>query len=76
MERRWHIPLLLCRALSTAPAAWWGIRCAFTFLGELILPFTSERSGIELGTWDVERRFRVTEVFLAVLWVREFRYIS
>jgi hypothetical protein len=25
--------------------------------------------GIDDGKWSVERRFRVTEVFLAVLWV-------
>lgn len=66
ISRRWHIPLLTCRGLSTLPAAWWGLRCAVVFLGELL-----RGSGAELaaGEWDVEKRFRVTEVFLAILWV-------
>jgi hypothetical protein len=68
VDKHWHFPLLFCRALSTVPAAWWGLRCALTFLGEL-LRATGEDS--EAGKpWSVERRFRVTEVFLAVLWVR------
>jgi hypothetical protein len=64
VDKHWHLPLLICRALSTAPAAWWGLRCALTFLGELVLAADAEGK-----PWSVERRFRVTEVFLAVLWV-------
>ena len=67
VNARWHVPLLICRALSTLPAAWWGLRCAFTFLGELLL-----RDGMGVRRrepWTVEKRFRVTEVFLAILWV-------
>ena len=68
VNARWHTPLLICRALSTAPAAWWGLRCAFTFLAELLF---SDGMGILHGDcWTVEKRFRVTEVFLAILWVR------
>ena len=67
VNARWHIPLLMCRALSTAPAAWWGLRCAFTFLGELLRSDETRAFG---DTWTVEKRFRVTEVFLAILWVR------
>ena len=64
----WHIPLLVCRGLSTVPAVWWGLRCGFTFLGELLL---SESASMHDGVgWSVEKRFRVTEVFLAILWVR------
>lgn len=67
VHARWHIPLQICRALSTIPAVWWGFRCAFTFLGELL---RGAGGGIDdKGTWDVETRFRVTEVFLAILWV-------
>lgn len=65
---RWHIPLLISRALSTAPAAWWGLRCAFTFLAELLF---RESVGTQGAAWTVEKRFRVTEVFLAILWVGE-----
>ena len=71
VNARWHIPLLICRALSTAPAAWWGLRCAFTFLAELLF---SDGMGILYGDcWTVEKRFRVTEVFLAILWVGRLR---
>lgn len=62
----WHIPLLIARALSTAPAMWWGLRCALTFLGDLLL---SDGMGDPGDPWTVEKRFRVTEVFLAILWV-------
>ena len=66
VNARWHIPLLICRALSTGPAAWWGLRCAFTFLSDLL---RSEGMGTQGIAWSVEKRFRVTEVFLAILWV-------
>lgn len=77
VDRKWYVPLLVCRALSTAPAAWWGLRCAFTFLAEL-LHITSGMGregwaaaivGSIGADWDVERRFRVTEVALAIMWV-------
>ena len=67
VNTRWHVPLLICRASSTVPAAWWGLRCAFTFLGELL---RSDEIATQWGEWSVEKRFRVTEVFLAILWVR------
>ena len=59
VNTHWHIPLLVCRGLSTLPAAWWGLRCLLTFAGEVMAE----------GGWSVERRFAVTEVFLALLWV-------
>ncbi len=57
---------MICRAFSTAPALWWGLRCALTFLGELLLSDGMASMG---EVWSVEKRFRVTEVFLAILWV-------
>lgn len=77
VDRRWYVPLLVCRALSTVPAAWWGLRCAFTFLAELlhIRPGMGHEGwamaiiGSIGQDWDVERRFRVTEVALAIMWV-------
>lgn len=71
VDKRWHLPLLFCRGLSTAPAAWWGLRCALTFLGDLVLSIDTDGA-----PWDVERRFRVTEVFLAVLWCCASAYLS
>lgn len=75
VERHWHFPLLFCRALSTAPAAWWGLRCALTFMGELLMEDDLGPKAIG-NTWSVERRFRVTEVFLAVLWCCASAYLS
>jgi len=74
VERHWHVWLLVCRALSTAPAAWWGLRCAVMFMGELL--GDEVVGGVVAGSWSVERRFRVTEVFLAVLWCCASAYLS
>jgi len=68
VKAHWNVPLLICRAFSTAPALWWGLRCALTFLGELLLSDGIASIG---EVWSVEKRFRVTEVFLAILWVCE-----
>ncbi|KAJ5377749.1 uncharacterized protein N7496_005158 [Penicillium cataractarum] len=84
VDRRWYIPLLVCRALSTLPAAWWGLRCAFTFLAELlhIRPGMGREGwaaaivGSVGQEWDVERRFRVTEVALAIMWCCASAYLS
>ena len=66
VNARWNVLLLICRALSTAQALWWGLRCASTFWGELLL---SDNMGSRGDLWGVEKRFRVTEVFLAISWV-------
>ncbi|KAJ5296657.1 uncharacterized protein N7443_007550, partial [Penicillium atrosanguineum] len=84
VDRRWYIPLLVCRALSTLPAGWWGLRCAFTFLAELlhIRPGMGREGwaaaivGSVGQEWDVERRFRVTEVALAIMWCCASAYLS
>jgi len=49
------------------------LRCALTFLGELLLVEGKEE--IE-AAWSVEKRFRVTEVFLAVLWCCSSAWLS
>jgi len=63
--------LLLCRGVSIVPAAWWGLRCALTFLAELLR--ATDTPG---KPWSIERRFRITEVFLAVLWCSASAYLS
>ena len=70
VDRRWLGPLLACRALSMAPAIWWGLRCALTFLAELVLADgDGYGDGGRTAAWAVEKRFRVTEVFMSILWV-------
>ncbi|PLN83302.1 N-glycosylation protein-domain-containing protein [Aspergillus taichungensis] len=84
VDRKWYLPLIICRALSTVPSAWWGLRCAFTFLAELlqIRPgmgregWTAAIVGSAGQEWDVERRFRVTEVALAIMWCCASAYLS
>ena len=57
-RRDWsHKPLHLA---STSPALWWGLKSATTFLLELL------RND---GVWSNEKKFRVTEVALAIVWV-------
>lgn len=72
VDSRWYVPLALCRGLSIVPPAWWGLRCAVTFLAEL-LRLGDEGGVVKVGgmgaEWDTERRFRITEVALAILWV-------
>jgi len=41
-------------------------------MGELLLDENKEAIG---APWSVERRFRVTEVFLAVLWVGDLIFL-
>lgn len=77
VDRKWYLPLVIGRALSVVPALWWGLRCAFTFLAELlrIRPGMWREGWVAIivssaaADWDVERRFRVTEVALAIMWV-------
>jgi len=84
VDRKWYVPLLVCRALSTLPAAWWGLRCSFTFLAELlrIRPglwregWVAAIVGSTIAEWDVERRFRVTEVALAIMWCCASAYLT
>ena len=63
---RWQIPLLTCRALSMAPASWWGLKCVYTLLRELLL---GEALSPQTPALDAEKRFQITELFLAALWV-------
>lgn len=84
VDRKWYLPLVICRALSVAPALWWGLRCAFTFLAELlrIRPGMWREGWVAIivssaaADWDVERRFRVTEVALAIMWCCASAYLS
>ncbi|CRG82983.1 N-glycosylation protein EOS1 [Talaromyces islandicus] len=84
VDRKWYLPLVVCRALSVVPALWWGLRCAFTFLAELlrIRPgmwregWVAIIVGSAAADWDVERRFRVTEVALAIMWCCASAYLS
>jgi hypothetical protein len=60
------------------------LRCAFTFLAELlrIRPglwregWVAAIVGSTIAEWDVERRFRVTEVALAIMWCCASAYLT
>lgn len=79
VNTRWKWPLFCARLLSTLPAAWWGFRCLLTFVSEVLVGHEVAVNRIGSGNaygysntaggWTFERRFMVTEVFLALLWV-------
>ncbi|ETS84855.1 hypothetical protein PFICI_02880 [Pestalotiopsis fici W106-1] len=85
VPKHWHYPLSICRLLSIAPAIAWGLRFALRFLIEDFLRSdaygyglealsidqlgrvkATERLPLELG----ERRLRLTETALSIIWVR------
>jgi len=83
VAKPYHLPLLFCRALSTAPAAWWGIGCALALAAEIFsLSAADEGDGKRWsisyrgGPWPMERRFKVTETSLSVLWCCASAYLS
>ncbi|OQV10026.1 hypothetical protein CLAIMM_14081 [Cladophialophora immunda] len=44
VQPRWHVPLLLCRALSTVSAAWWACQTCFSIY-QLISDYDAARDG-------------------------------
>jgi len=84
VDKAYHLPLLFCRAFSTAPALWWGIGCILSLFGEIIsLSTANEVDGTKWSIswniqtpWNVDRRFRVTETALSILWCCASAYLS
>lgn len=82
--RRYHSPLIFCRALSTAPATWWGVLSIITLSGELFSLSTIDGANgrhwsvkwNHEGPWQVETRFKVTEASLSILWCCASAYLS
>ncbi|KAF7535944.1 hypothetical protein G7054_g4961 [Neopestalotiopsis clavispora] len=91
VPKHWHYPLSICRLLSIAPAIAWGVRFALRFLIEDFLrsdaygygreAFGIERNGeakaterlpLELG----ERRLRLTETALSIIWSGASAYLA
>lgn len=79
----WHPPLFACRLLSTVPAAWWGFPIALRLLVHLHLLAAaagvadgSSSAGVvwlRAGEESVDRRLRLMETILAIIWVRRSR---
>lgn len=62
VPKKWYIPLLLCRSLSTVFALWWAVT-------------TTWNIGVVVRGWDggmggVSFRLMVVQLGLAYLWVR------
>lgn len=78
--RCFHRPLIFCRALSTAPAAWYGVQSVITLFAELFLFSRDGRTvsikWIHEAPWEVEARFKVTEASLSILWCCAAAYLS
>lgn len=66
VAKHWHLPLLLCRALSTVPAIWWSLRCAIYFISDVL---SNQNHGHTAADWNLEQRLKTTELFLAFIWV-------
>lgn len=76
----WHPPLFACRLLSTGPAVWWGFPIALRLLVHFHLLVTAGMSGGQPSSdgmmWfraddkAFDRRLRLMETMLAIIWVR------
>lgn len=76
VQPHWHLPLLLCRGLSTISAAWWaGQTCISIY--NLVYGTTSPQNEDQVRNLDSElvnnrtfRRLAVAQICLSFLWVR------
>lgn len=67
VDRQWHLPLILTRACSTAPGAYWSLRCLWVlFWGIMDELYDANPRGREA---DFEHLKLLVELFLAALWV-------
>lgn len=78
---KWHIPLLLCRSLSTVSALWWACQALISIANIIRYPDQSARSsgsdGSHPSTHEValhrmSRRLAIAQIALSFLWVRTF----
>ncbi|OAP54619.1 hypothetical protein AYL99_11067 [Fonsecaea erecta] len=90
VQPRWHVPLLLCRALSTVSAAWWACQTCFSIY-QLISDYDTN-TGIDTDTtaggdaatgggsllWEhrIFRRLAVAQVGLSFLWAGAAAYLA
>jgi hypothetical protein len=73
---QWHIPLLLCRSLSTVSALWWTCQTLISVANVIYHPVHESEhhkyhsSGHEVvGRW-MFRRLAIAQISLSFLWVR------
>ncbi|KAI4593481.1 hypothetical protein KJ359_009372 [Pestalotiopsis sp. 9143b] len=90
VPKHWHYPLSICRLLSIAPAIAWGLRFALRFLIQDFLRSDAYGYGLEtLGFEQMcksqpkivpleqgERRLRLTETALSIIWSGASAYLS
>ena len=69
VPEKWHALLFACRLLSIVPAVWWGLPSALRFLVQVYHLVLADVPR-ELK-WSFDNRLRLTENFLAILWVRD-----
>ena len=76
VQPRWHIPLLLCRALSTISAAWWACQACFSIYQIVhqtetsVAQYASSNGVHDLLENQTFRRIAIAQVCLSFLWVR------
>lgn len=75
---KWHIPLLLCRSLSTVSALWWACQTLISIANVIYHPVHEseseylkyDSSGHEVVSHWVFRRLAIAQISLSFLWVR------
>lgn len=76
VPRQWHIPLLLCRSLSTVSALWWACQTLISIANVIYHPVQESEhhkchsSGHEIVSYWMFRRLAVAQITLSFLWVR------
>jgi hypothetical protein len=73
VQKQWHVPLLLCRALSTVSVAWWACQTCFSIyrlLHEDLLTRASHHAPSGLLENETFWRIAVAQVGLSFVWVR------
>ncbi|KAF2834264.1 hypothetical protein M501DRAFT_944581, partial [Patellaria atrata CBS 101060] len=73
IDKKWHLPLLLCRGLSTIPPIWWGFQCT-----GFLVRYRTRGAIIEssTGRFTLKERLVLTEILLAILWCTASAYLS
>lgn len=76
VPRQWHIPLLLCRSLSTVSALWWACQTLISIYNVIYLPVQAaeyhECHSVdhEIASHWIPRRLVIAQISLSFLWVR------
>lgn len=75
VPRKWHLPLLLCRSLSTVSALWWACQALLSIASiirhqnQAVDHHVSGPAGHEVARHAMFRRLAIAQIALSFLWV-------